>query len=61
MAAGVEEIDRFPLAVRVVRLLFPMAGLLVLSAWSIGVNTRQTVWSSRSRIQLEMAKISQPA
>lgn len=37
VAAGVEEVDRFPLAVRVVRLLFPMAGLLVLSAWSVGV------------------------
>jgi putative peptidoglycan lipid II flippase len=37
VAAGVEQVDRFPLAVKVVRLLFPMAGLLVLSAWSIGV------------------------
>ena len=37
VAAGTEQVDRFPLAVRVVRYLFPMAGLLVLSAWSIGV------------------------
>ena len=31
------------------------------SARSLGENTRQTVWSSRLRIQLETAKISQPA
>jgi putative peptidoglycan lipid II flippase len=37
VAAGVETVDRFPLAVKVVRFLFPMAGLLVLSAWSVGV------------------------
>lgn len=37
VAAGTAQVDRFPLAVRVVRLLFPMAGLLVLSAWSVGV------------------------
>ncbi|MDH3402302.1 MAG: murein biosynthesis integral membrane protein MurJ [Acidobacteriota bacterium] len=37
VAAGAGQIDRFPLAVKVVRLLFPMAGLLVLSAWSVGV------------------------
>ncbi len=37
VAAGTQDVDRFPLAVRVVRYLFPMAGLLVLSAWSVGV------------------------
>lgn len=37
VAEGVQAVDRFPLAVRIVRLLFPMAGLLVLSAWSVGV------------------------
>jgi len=37
VAAGTEQVDRFPIAVRLVQILFPMAGLLVLSAWSIGV------------------------
>ncbi len=37
VAAGELSVDRFPLAVRLVRWLFPMAGLLVLSAWSVGV------------------------
>lgn len=37
VAAGTQVVDRFPLAVKVVRVLFPMAGLLVLSAWSVGV------------------------
>ena len=30
-------IDRFDLAVRAVRIIFPMAGVLVLSAWALGV------------------------
>lgn len=37
VAAGEASIDRFPLAVRAVRILFPMTGLLVLSAWALGV------------------------
>lgn len=37
VAADPEAVDRFPLAVKLVRLLFPMAGLLVLSAWSVAV------------------------
>ena len=31
------RIDRYPLAVTCVRILFPMTGLLVLSAWALGV------------------------
>ena len=30
-------VDRFPLAVTAVRILFPMTGILVLSAWALGV------------------------
>ncbi|HUO86635.1 MAG TPA: murein biosynthesis integral membrane protein MurJ, partial [Thermoanaerobaculia bacterium] len=30
-------VDRYPLAVACVRILFPMTGLLVLSAWALGV------------------------
>ncbi|MCZ6508091.1 MAG: murein biosynthesis integral membrane protein MurJ [Acidobacteria bacterium] len=37
VAAGTATVNRFPIAVRLVRWLFPMAGVLVLSAWSIGV------------------------
>ncbi len=37
VAAGTAALDRFPLAVSAVRLIFPMTGLLVLSAWSLGV------------------------
>ena len=35
--AGTLVVDRFDLAVRVVRLTFPMTGFLVLSAWCLGV------------------------
>ncbi len=37
VAAGSASVDRFPLAVAAVRILFPMTGLLVLSAWALGV------------------------
>ena len=37
VAAGVREIDRLLLAVDMVRLAFPMAGILVLSSWALGV------------------------
>ena len=37
VAAGELPIDRFELAVRAVRIIFPMTGLLVLSAWCLGV------------------------
>jgi putative peptidoglycan lipid II flippase len=37
VAAGEAAFDRFPLAVRAVRIVFPMTGILVLSAWSLGV------------------------
>ncbi len=37
VAAGEATVDRFPLAVSAVRIVFPMSGLLVLSAWSLGV------------------------
>ncbi len=37
VAAGEAEIDRFPLAVAAVRILFPMSAVLVLSAWALGV------------------------
>jgi len=37
VAAGDLSIDRFPLAVRAVRIIFPMTGILVLSAWALGV------------------------
>lgn len=37
VAAGSATVDRFELAVAAARLMFPMAGLLVLSAWSLGV------------------------
>ena len=36
-AAGDLRIDRFALAVRAVRIIFPMAGVLALSAWALGV------------------------
>ena len=37
VATGERSVDRFPLAVRAVRIMFPMAGVLVLSAWSLGI------------------------
>jgi putative peptidoglycan lipid II flippase len=37
VAAGELSVDRFELAVRAVRWIFPMTGLLVLSAWALGV------------------------
>ena len=37
LAAGEIEIDRLALATDMVQLAFPMAGLLVLSAWALGV------------------------
>ena len=37
VAVGVASVDRYPLAVTAVRIVFPMAGVLVLSAWSLGV------------------------
>ena len=37
VAAGISTIDRYPLAVTAVRILFPMTGFLVLSAWALGV------------------------
>ncbi len=37
VAEGTATIDRFPLAVAGVRILFPMTGFLVLSAWALGV------------------------
>ncbi len=37
VAAGEATVDRFPLAVAAVRIVFPMAGLLALSAWCLGV------------------------
>lgn len=35
--AGELSIDRFPLAVKAVRIIFPMTGILVLSAWALGI------------------------
>jgi putative peptidoglycan lipid II flippase len=37
VAAGEASVDRFALAVTAVRIVFPMAGVLVLSAWALGV------------------------
>ena len=37
VAAGDLPLNRFDLAVRAVRIIFPMAGVLVLSAWALGV------------------------
>ena len=37
VAAGTAAVDRYPLAVAAVRFIFPMTGLLVLSAWAMGV------------------------
>jgi putative peptidoglycan lipid II flippase len=37
VAAGEVAVDRFRLAVSAVRFTFPMAGILVLSAWALGV------------------------
>jgi len=37
VAAGELSIDRYPLAVSAVRIIFPMTGILVLSAWALGV------------------------
>lgn len=37
VAAGVQAFDRYPLAVTAARIVFPMAGLLVLAAWAQGI------------------------
>jgi putative peptidoglycan lipid II flippase len=37
VSAGTLPFNRFDLAVRTVRIIFPMAGVLVLSAWALGV------------------------
>ena len=37
VAAGLREVDRLALAADMIRLAFPMAGLLVLSAWALGI------------------------
>ncbi len=37
VAAGTLPFNRFDLAVRAVRIIFPMAGVLVLSAWALGI------------------------
>ncbi len=37
VAAGELSVNRFELAVRAVRIIFPMTGLLVLAAWCLGV------------------------
>jgi len=37
VSAGTLPFNRFDLAVRAVRIIFPMAGMLVLSAWALGV------------------------
>lgn len=37
VAAGEQALDRYPLAVVAARIVFPMAGLLVLSAWAQGI------------------------
>src|SRR6185436_2742677 len=37
VAAGELPVDRFALTVQQVRVLFPMAGILVLSAWALAV------------------------
>lgn len=37
VASGQETVDRFALSVRAVRWIFPMTGLLMLSAWCLGV------------------------
>lgn len=37
VAAGTLTVNRFALAVEAIRVIFPMAGVLVLSAWALGV------------------------
>ncbi len=37
VAAGLQEVDRYELSVLAVRIIFPMTGLLVLSAWALGI------------------------
>ncbi|PSQ97667.1 MAG: murein biosynthesis integral membrane protein MurJ [Bacteroidetes bacterium SW_9_63_38] len=37
VAAGTLEVNRFASAVKAIRIIFPMAGVLVLSAWALGV------------------------
>lgn len=37
VAAGEASVDRYPLLVAAVRILFPMTGVLVLSAWALGI------------------------
>jgi len=37
VAAGKASVDRFALSVQAIRVIFPMAGVLVLSAWALGI------------------------
>ncbi|MEL7060521.1 MAG: murein biosynthesis integral membrane protein MurJ [Acidobacteriota bacterium] len=37
VAAGTLEVDRYQLLVRAVRIVFPMTGCLVISAWALGI------------------------
>ena len=37
VAAGLRQVDRYPLVVQAVRITFPMAGILVFSAWALAV------------------------
>lgn len=37
VAAGLKEVDRYPLVVQAVRITFPMTGILVLSAWALAI------------------------
>ncbi len=37
VAAGEATVDRYPLLVSVVRLIFPMTGFMVLAAWTMGI------------------------
>lgn len=37
VAAGEMSVDRFPLTVQAVRVVFPMAGFMVLAAWALGI------------------------
>ncbi len=37
VAAGELSVDRFPLTVQAVRIVFPMSGFMVLAAWALGI------------------------
>lgn len=37
VAAGTLDVNRFALATQAIRIIFPMAGVLVLSAWALGI------------------------